>query len=70
MWVRFVEDFDYKPRPSVTIGYRAGMHLNVKRECALQAISKNKAIAVDRDGREMASGEGAIGRRSEATRRV
>lgn len=63
MWVRFVEDFDYKPCPPVTIGYRAGMHINVKRDCALQAISKNKAIAVDRDGRETAIGESAICRR-------
>jgi len=58
--VRFVEDFDYKPHPMVTIGYRAGMELSVKRDCALQAIIKKKAVAVDKHGQELASGESEI----------
>jgi len=43
--VRFTADFDYKPTPSITIAYKAGMEMTVKRECADQAIAAKKAIA-------------------------
>ncbi|WP_313760173.1 hypothetical protein [Rhizobium sp.] len=41
--VRFTHDFDYKPTPQSTIGYKAGMELTVKRECADQAVAAGKA---------------------------
>ena len=44
--MRFTADFDYKPTPSATIAYKAGMELTVKRECAEQAIAANKAVPV------------------------
>lgn len=47
--VRFVEDFDYKPIPSCTIAYRAGMVITVKRDCAAKAIAAGKAEAVLRN---------------------
>ncbi len=43
MRVKFLEDFDYKPTPQSTIGYKAGMALTVKRECGEQAIAAGKA---------------------------
>ncbi len=36
MWVRFVKDFDFSPgarNGRVTIAYKAGMRVNVTREC-------------------------------------
>lgn len=47
MWVRFTADFDWKPAPSVTIGYLAGMTQNVTRRCAERAFAKNKAVKID-----------------------
>ena len=40
MWVTFLKDFDFSPRARggrVTIAYKAGMHLNITRECASKA---------------------------------
>lgn len=53
MWVRFTEDFDFKPKPAVTIAYKAGMVMNVTRACADKAIaigSAEKAKAPGRSG--------------------
>lgn len=44
--VKFTADFDYRPTPSVTIAYLAGMEQTVKRECADQAIAAGKAEEV------------------------
>lgn len=46
--VLFTRDFDYKPTPQVTIGYRAGMKKTVKRDCAERAIAAGKAVSIDR----------------------
>jgi hypothetical protein len=46
--VLFTADFDYKPTPSVTIAYKAGMEMTVKRECADRAVAAKKAVAVPR----------------------
>lgn len=59
--VRFIADFDYKPLPSMTIAYRAGMVCVVKRECADQAIAAGKAIDFFRN-KEAADGNDEIGR--------
>jgi hypothetical protein len=48
MWVRFTGDFDFSPAAfggRSTIAYRAGMELNVTRECADAAIAAGKAVA-------------------------
>lgn len=50
--VLFTHDFDYKPTPQVTIGYRAGMKKTVKRECAARAVAAGKAVSLDRAGAE------------------
>lgn len=49
MWVRFLADFDYSPtarRGWTTIAYKAGMEVNVRRECGEAAIGQGKAVAV------------------------
>lgn len=59
--VRFIADFDYKPLPSMTIAYRAGMVCVVKRECADQAIATGKAVDFYKN-RKSADGDDEIGR--------
>jgi len=51
MRVRFTHDFDYKPTRQSTIGYKAGMEVTVKRDCAEQAIAAGKAHEVQPAGR-------------------
>jgi hypothetical protein len=43
MWVRFLADFDWKPKPAVTVGYATGHIANVTRTCAAKAIAAGKA---------------------------
>lgn len=46
MWVRFTADFPFSPEARggrVTIAYKAGMTMNVTRECADKAIAAGKA---------------------------
>ena len=48
MWVRFTGDFDFSPAAHggrSTTAYKAGMELNVTRECADAAKAAGKAIA-------------------------
>lgn len=52
--VRFTKDFDYKPKSQVTIGYKAGTEMTVRRECADAAIAAGKAVEIDGEGREAA----------------
>ncbi|SMQ65882.1 hypothetical protein SAMN06295905_1340 [Devosia lucknowensis] len=42
-WVRFKADFDWRPKPGVTIAYLAGMHLLVTTRCSSAAIGADKA---------------------------
>ncbi len=48
MWVRFIEDFRFKPIPAVTQFFPKGTETNVTRACADKAIASGKAIAVER----------------------
>lgn len=45
--VRFLADFDYKPKRSVTLAFKAGEERVVPTACAEIAISKQKAVAID-----------------------
>jgi hypothetical protein len=58
--VRFTEDFDYKPKKSITVAYLAGMERTVKRECAAQAIAAGKAVSLDGNKRTRDHGETEI----------
>lgn len=44
MWVRFTSDFDYKPKRSVTLSYKAGNTANVVRDCAEAAFKAKAAV--------------------------
>ncbi|WP_025199121.1 hypothetical protein [Brucella sp. BO2] len=57
-WVHFIKDFNYM-KPSFTIAYKAGMTLNVKRECADEALAKGcaKAVRAPRKGEETTNGD-------------
>lgn len=46
--VRFTADFDWKPTPSSTIGYKSGMEKLVTRRCAAEAVAKGKAELTQR----------------------
>jgi len=53
MWVRFTRDFDWSPPETggrVTMAYKAGMKLMVRRQCADEAIAKRAAIVEERNG--------------------
>ncbi len=43
-WVRFIKDFDFKPKPQVTIAYRAGTSRLVTTPCAAAARAAGKAV--------------------------
>lgn len=56
-WLLFTADFDHKPRPGVTIAYRAGQHLLVTTACAERAVAAGKAVrkakpSVVKEGRD------------------
>ena len=46
MWIRFTDNF-YWVQPGFTIAYKTGMHLNVTRACAAEAIDKGKAVKAE-----------------------
>jgi hypothetical protein len=48
MWMRFLADYDWKPRPPVTIAFRAGDVKNVTRACAAAAIAAGRAEPTER----------------------
>lgn len=52
VWVRFTADMDWKPRPSVTIAYEAGMVCNVTRAAAKAAIDRRRALAMTKASRK------------------
>ena len=58
MWVKFTKDFDFKPKPTVTKAYKAGMVENVTQACAEQAIALGKAEKTARPAGEKAEKDG------------
>ncbi|UXT99916.1 hypothetical protein [Agrobacterium tumefaciens] len=60
--VRFTQDFDYRPAPSVTIAYKAEWEGTVKRECAKAAVAAGKAEWIGRDAEAQSDGEVEISR--------
>jgi len=55
-WVKFVEEFSYKPKPQVTQVYKApGVYL-VTSACARAAIDSGKAFAAERPSKGSANG--------------
>lgn len=57
MWVRFTDNFDWKPKSTVTVAYRKGNELNVTRECADKAIALGKAEILKRGVKDEPDGK-------------
>lgn len=55
-WVRFTVDFDFKPKPAVTIAYHAGSVVLVTTPCAMQAIAAGKAARTTKPKGTMGNG--------------
>ena len=51
-WVRFVQNFDWKPNEKVMFAYRSGSVHLVKQVVAELAIDQGKAVAIERPRKE------------------
>lgn len=51
-WIKFTEDFSFRPRASTTTAYKAGMIMNVTSQCAALAIAANKAVRMSKPNRD------------------
>lgn len=51
MWVRFTADFDFKPKPQVTLAFLNGQERNVTRDCAEKAVAAGKAVRIKRNAK-------------------
>ena len=50
-WLRFTANFDWKPKPQVTIAFKAGQEKNVPTPCAEAALAKGVAVRLPRKRR-------------------
>jgi hypothetical protein len=55
-WVRFSADFDFKPKPSLTLAYRAGDEKLVTTPCAQAAVAAGKGTIVKKARKGKADG--------------
>jgi hypothetical protein len=53
VWLRFIADMDWKPKESVTLGYRVGDVANVTRGCAAKALREKKAVRMVKRSRHV-----------------
>jgi len=60
-WVRFDQDFDFKPRAAVTIAYPAGHIGLVPRKCAEAVKAAGKGVETRRPSAPGQHGDGANG---------
>lgn len=51
-WVRFCAPMDWKPKPQVTIAYKAGATELVTTACAKAAVAAGKAVRVKKGSRD------------------
>lgn len=47
MWIRFTDDFRFKPQQTVTQKFTKGFVVNATKRCADAAIAAGKAVAID-----------------------
>lgn len=55
-WVKFTADHNWV-QPAFTVAYKSGMHLNVTRACADEAIERGVAVRTAAPKREKADGK-------------
>lgn len=53
-WVKFTADFDWKPKPAVTVAYHAGQTKLVTTACARRAKAQGRAEAASKPENENA----------------
>lgn len=58
VWVKYTANHNWV-QPGFTIAYKAGMHLNVTRECADEAVELGVAVRTAAPKREKADGKKA-----------
>ena len=58
MWIKFNQDFPWKPTPQSLIAYKAGMTKNVTKACGDAAIAAGKGEEVNRPNRGKKTSEG------------
>ena len=54
--VKFTADFAWKPRPAITIIYKAGLERMVTTACAAKAVEKGKGEIVKKQRRKKSDG--------------
>jgi hypothetical protein len=52
MWVRFINPFDWRPRPQVVVSYKPGHEVSVKHDVGEAAIAAGAAIRLKPPRRE------------------
>jgi len=52
MWVRFLADYDHKPRNNVILSYLAEQEYNVTHICGQAAIAAGKAVEIPTPNRD------------------
>lgn len=45
-WVQFTADFDFRPKPAVTLAFKAGQRRLVTTPCATAAIAAGRAVPI------------------------
>lgn len=48
-WLRFTGDFDWKPKPSVTVAFLNGQERLVTTPCANAAVARGKAVRLRKE---------------------
>jgi hypothetical protein len=52
MWVKFTAPFEYKPKSSMTLVYKAGDVANVVKECGEAAIAAKAATEMKKTNKD------------------
>lgn len=50
-WAKFIENFDWLPRSSVTIAYEKGKTYNITKKCEEAALKVNAIQRMKKDGK-------------------
>lgn len=51
-WVRFTTDFDFKPKPSVTLAFLSGQERCVTSACAALAVEHGKGVRLRKPSKD------------------
>lgn len=57
MWVKFTKDYRFKPKPTVTTAYKAGMVANLPKATAERVVADGLAEAIPDDNKPKRSAQ-------------